>query len=65
MHELMTIGETAEALRISERLVRRWRDEGKLLCVRLPGKLTRFRRKDVEALLTPVSRSSVFGRSDV
>ena len=48
MNELMTTQEAADALRVSERLVRRWRNEGKLLAVKLPGKFTRFRRADVD-----------------
>jgi excisionase family DNA binding protein len=50
--ELLTIGEAAERLGMSITTVRRWADSGHLLSVRTPGNQRRFRRADVDALLT-------------
>ena len=48
----MTADEVAEALRIDPETVRRWAREGRLRTVPMPGRALRFRRADVEELLT-------------
>jgi excisionase family DNA binding protein len=50
--ELLTIGEAAEYLSVSTQTVRRWADAGSLPAIRTPGNQRRFRREDVEALLS-------------
>lgn len=50
-HDLLTTGEVAAALRVTESTVARWARSGRLSVVRLPGGTFRFRRSDVERLL--------------
>ncbi len=48
---LLTVGEVAELLNCSTRLVWRLASEGQLPRVRLGPRCVRFRRRDVEALI--------------
>jgi excisionase family DNA binding protein len=48
---LMTPREAADALRCTERSIQRWQREGKLTAVRI-GRWVRFRREDIEAMIT-------------
>jgi excisionase family DNA binding protein len=50
--ELLTVAEVAERARVSERTVWRWKDDGRLPSIQI-GSVVRFRRVDVDALLTP------------
>ena len=50
--EWLRLGEAAAALGVSLNTVRRWSDSGKLICYRSPGGHRRFRRGDVDSLLT-------------
>lgn len=53
-HDLLTTAEVAEAFRVAEGTVNRWVREGNLRAIPLPGgKGYRYRRSDVEALMTP------------
>jgi excisionase family DNA binding protein len=60
--DLMTIEEVVARLRISLGSVRRFIRDGRLRSVRIGGKLIRFRRADVEALIQP--RESSHGGSE-
>jgi excisionase family DNA binding protein len=52
--DLLTTGEVAEMARVSRQTVWRWAEDGVLkTAVELPSGQRRFRRSDVEALLTP------------
>jgi excisionase family DNA binding protein len=53
-HELLTTSEVADLFRVNEATVGRWVREGKVTAVPLPGgKGYRYRRADIEALLSP------------
>lgn len=56
--ELLTVSEAAGLLQVSDGTVRRWANKGSLVSVRTPGNQRRFRRSDVEALLTPSNKAS-------
>ncbi len=49
--DLMTVREVARALRVDDETVHRWAREGKLPAIRLPGRVKRFRRAEIAALL--------------
>ena len=49
---LMTTGEVAEFLNVRVHTVRRYTIKGKLKSSRLPGGEFRYRREDVEVLMT-------------
>ena len=53
-NDLLSVGDAAVLLQVSTQTVRRWEQSGHLLAVRTPGNQRRFRRADVDALLTPV-----------
>lgn len=55
MPSLVVTREIAEAYRITEQTAHRWRREGKLPYIRLPGRGYRYRREDVFALLGPLT----------
>jgi excisionase family DNA binding protein len=55
--ELLTASEVADLARVSERTVRRWRDDGILPAVKI-GRVARYRRVDVDRLLTPSDKAS-------
>ena len=50
--ENFTIADAAFFLRVSTDTLRRWEREGRLSCTRTPGGHRRYRRADLEALLT-------------
>jgi excisionase family DNA binding protein len=52
--ELLTATEVAEMARVSARTVWRWKEDGTLASVAI-GRVVRFRRVDVDALLTPTA----------
>jgi len=51
LHELMTVPEVAERLRINPETVRLWARDGRLPVVPLPTRSLRFRRSDIDAIL--------------
>ena len=50
---LLTTAEVAEECSVDPETVRRWAREGRIAVITLPGGLKRFRREDVDRLLTP------------
>ncbi len=53
---LLTLRETAERMRVSERTVYRWVKDGRLTALSTPGgRLLRFRATDVDAALVETS----------
>lgn len=56
-HDLLTVPEVADFFRVSESTVNRWRQTKVLPAVKVGGSL-RFRRSDVEALLSPEPEAS-------
>lgn len=50
---LLTTSEVARACSVDAETVRRWAREGRIAAITLPGGLKRFRREDVERMLTP------------
>lgn len=51
--ELLTPAEVAALFGVATNTVATWERDGRLSCVRTVGGHRRFRRSDVEALLTP------------
>jgi excisionase family DNA binding protein len=51
-HADMAIGEVAKCFGVTVGTVRNWELKGHLTSIRTPGGQRRFRRSDVEALLT-------------
>ena len=51
MPSLVVTREIAEAYRVTEQTVHRWRREGRLPFIRLPGRGYRYRRDDVFRVL--------------
>lgn len=51
--ELLTTTQVAELLLVTPTTVHNWAKRGRLESIVLPGGHRRFRREDVEALLTP------------
>ena len=51
MDQLITVKEAAETLAVTESAIRKWLYQGRLRHVKV-GRLTRLRRKDVEAIMT-------------
>lgn len=51
--DLLTAPQVAALLGVSDESVRRWADTGKLRYIALPSGQRRFRRSDIEAILTP------------
>jgi len=51
MDQLITVKEAAETLAVTESAIRKWLYQGRLRRVKV-GRLTRLRRKDVEAIMT-------------
>ena len=62
--EWLRLGEAAASLGVSLNTLRRWSDSGRLVCYRSAGGHRRYRRLDVEALLSAQSRESPEGRAD-
>jgi len=48
---LLTTGQVADLLCVSDDTVHRWAREGKLRAIELPSGLKRFKREDIEAIL--------------
>lgn len=49
---LLTTAEVAEALAVSDETIHRWARQGKLRFIVLPSGLKRFKREDVDAILS-------------
>lgn len=56
--ELLTTGEVAELADVHPSTVRQWVDRGQLAAITLPSGILRFRREDVEKILTPTVRNA-------
>lgn len=52
--DLLTTPEAAALLGVSDDSLRRWADERKVRHIKLPSGQVRFRREDIEELLTPI-----------
>jgi excisionase family DNA binding protein len=52
-HDLMKTAEVAQACRVTPKTVWSWHKKGRLPGIELPGGELRFRRHDVEAILSP------------
>ena len=52
--DLLSTSAAAAVLGVSDETVRRWADERKIRHVRLPSGHLRFRRSDLDAVLSPV-----------
>lgn len=50
--ELLTAPAVAALLSVTDETVRKWADDGKIAFIRLPSGARRFRRSDIEAILT-------------
>lgn len=50
---LMTTGEVALLCNVTAETVREWARDGRIPTVTLPGGLKRFRREDIDRILTP------------
>jgi excisionase family DNA binding protein len=50
---LLTTSEVAEMCQVTSNTVSRWVREGRIAAITLPGGKLRFRRSDVEEMLTP------------
>lgn len=55
--DLIRTGAAAAVLGVSDETVRRWADENRIRHVRLPSGQLRFRRSDLDELMTPVEPS--------
>lgn len=56
---LLTVAEVAAELRVDPATVRLWARQGKIPVVKLPGgRLKRFRREDVDAILASNASAS-------
>ena len=51
MKKLLTMTEVAEIFQVHVNTIRNWTNEGKLKCIRTPGKHRRYRQEDIEAIL--------------
>lgn len=51
LRSVLTADEVAEEFRITAETVYRWAREGELKALDLPGRVVRFRREDIEAIL--------------
>lgn len=56
--ELMTVAEVAEAFRTTDETIHRWARDGKLPYIPLPSGTKRFRRIEIEAILTPAAEAN-------
>jgi len=57
--DLLTVAEAVRLLKVSRNTLHRWRKEGRLRAYHAGPKAVRFRRGDLEALLTPAPRAAV------
>ncbi len=55
-HELLTIAEAADRLRVTTRFIRMLIADGRLPALRLGHRAIRLRRDDVDHLLHPIDR---------
>lgn len=51
--DLLTAPQVAEALQVSDETVRRWAADGRLPSIVLPSGKRRYRRADIDAILSP------------
>jgi excisionase family DNA binding protein len=51
---MLTSGQAAEIVGVTDETIRRWAEDGKVRHVRLPSGRLRFHRADIDALLEPV-----------
>ena len=51
-NQLLTMAEVADIFRVSKQAIRTWTNSGKLPCIRTPGGHRRFRREDVEKMIS-------------
>ena len=61
---LLSTSEVAELADVNPATVSRWVATGKLAAITLPSGILRFRREDVEALLTPTIRTQAEPNTD-
>ncbi|OZF33163.1 hypothetical protein CH296_11035 [Rhodococcus sp. 14-2496-1d] len=52
MGGLLTVGEAAKLLHVSVATLRRWESDGRVVAARTPTGHRRFRRTDIDALLS-------------
>ena len=52
--ELITSGQAASLVGVTDETIRRWADQGRIRHVRLPSGQLRFHRADIEALVEPI-----------
>lgn len=52
--DLLTSGQAAAIVGVTDETIRRWAEDGKVRHMRLPSGRFRFRRSDIEALLEVV-----------
>jgi excisionase family DNA binding protein len=57
-HELLTIREAAEVLRVSEVTISRWIKQGRLPALRVGPRAIRIRRDDLDKVVTPAPESA-------
>ena len=57
----LTAGQVASRLGVSERTVRSWTARGIIPCVRLPGRLVRYRVDEIDAWVASYSVATVKG----
>jgi len=57
-HDLLKTAEVAQLCRVTPKTVWSWHRKGKLVGIELPGGELRFRRGDVEAILSPTEAAS-------
>ena len=55
-HELLTVAEAAERLRVTTRFIRMLIADGTLPALRLERRAIRLRKEDVEHVLRPIDR---------
>lgn len=56
--DLLTAPKVADLLGVSDETVRRWAEDGRLPHITLPSGQRRFRREDIEKILTPTEATS-------
>ncbi len=57
-HDLLKTAEVAQLCRVTPKTISIWYRDGKLPGIQLPGKELRFRRIDVEAILSPTTEQA-------
>ena len=56
--ELLSVGESAALIGVHVDTLKRWEQDGRITALRTPSGHRRFRRSDVEALLTSEASAS-------